>query len=157
MPKYYCDYCDTFLTHDSPSVRKTHCNGRKHKENVRLYYQTWMEEQAQKLIDSTTAAYKAGKLTTPLPPFMLGMMGLPPMPPGMMPPPPGALGLPPPLGGMHPPPMGGMIQHMPPGFPNSMPPMHMMPPGMGLRPMMGQNDENSNVLPPGLNMMQNSM
>jgi U1 small nuclear ribonucleoprotein C len=45
MPKYYCDYCDTHLTHDSPSVRKTHCNGRRHKENVKLYYQSWMEEQ----------------------------------------------------------------------------------------------------------------
>lgn len=39
MPKYYCDYCDTFLTHDSPSVRKTHNGGRKHKENVRMFYQ----------------------------------------------------------------------------------------------------------------------
>lgn len=71
MPKYYCDYCDTFLTHDSvcfylfhfdielellsqPSVRKTHNGGRKHKENVRLYYQTWMEQQAQKLVDATS-------------------------------------------------------------------------------------------------------
>ena len=52
MPKYYCDYCDTFLTHDSPSVRKTHNNGRKHKEGVRLFYQQWMEEQAQKLVDA---------------------------------------------------------------------------------------------------------
>ncbi|CAF0830813.1 unnamed protein product [Didymodactylos carnosus] len=62
MPKYYCDYCDTYLTHDSPSVRKTHCQGRKHKENVRDYYQKWMEEQAQRLIDQTTAAFKSGKL-----------------------------------------------------------------------------------------------
>ncbi len=54
MPKYYCDYCDTYLTHDSPSVRKTHCTGRKHKENVRDYYQKWMEDQAQKLIDQTS-------------------------------------------------------------------------------------------------------
>lgn len=58
MPKYYCDYCDTFLTHDSPSVRKTHCTGRKHKDNVKFYYQKWMEEQAQHLIDATTAAFK---------------------------------------------------------------------------------------------------
>ena len=50
MPKYYCDYCDTYLTHDSPSVRKTHCQGKKHKENVRDYYQKWMEERAQKLV-----------------------------------------------------------------------------------------------------------
>ncbi|XP_014679234.1 PREDICTED: U1 small nuclear ribonucleoprotein C-like [Priapulus caudatus] len=61
MPKYYCDYCDTYLTHDSPSVRKTHCSGRKHKDNVRDYYQNWMEEQAQSLIDATTKAFKAGR------------------------------------------------------------------------------------------------
>ncbi|XP_074605100.1 small ribonucleoprotein particle U1 subunit C [Brevipalpus obovatus] len=64
MPKYYCDYCDTYLTHDSPSVRKTHCSGRKHKENVRFYYQKWMEERAQSLIDATTAAFTAQKMAT---------------------------------------------------------------------------------------------
>lgn len=51
------DYCDTFLTHDSPSVRKTHNGGRKHKENVRMYYQAWMEQQAQKLVDATARAF----------------------------------------------------------------------------------------------------
>ncbi|CAG2103545.1 unnamed protein product [Medioppia subpectinata] len=61
MPKYYCDYCDTFLTHDSPSVRKTHCNGRKHKENVKFYYQKWMEDQAQSLIDATIQPMVGGK------------------------------------------------------------------------------------------------
>jgi U1 small nuclear ribonucleoprotein C len=64
MPKYYCDYCDTFLTHDSPSVRKTHCQGRKHKDNVKYYFQKWMENEAQSLIDATTAAYKAGKISS---------------------------------------------------------------------------------------------
>ena len=64
MPKYFCDYCDTYLTHDSPTVRKTHCGGRKHKENVKFYYQKWMEEQAQTLIDATTAAFKVSKLRT---------------------------------------------------------------------------------------------
>lgn len=68
MPKYYCDYCDTYLTHDSPSVRKTHCQGRKHKDNVKFYYQKWMEEQAQHLIDATTAAFKAGKISNPFAP-----------------------------------------------------------------------------------------
>lgn len=68
MPKYYCDYCDTYLTHDSPSVRKTHCQGRKHKDNVKFYYQKWMEEQAQHLIDATTAAFKAGKIANPFAP-----------------------------------------------------------------------------------------
>lgn len=62
MPKYYCDYCDTFLTHDSPSVRKTHNGGRKHKENVRQFYQVWMEQQAQKLVDATTKAFTQQKM-----------------------------------------------------------------------------------------------
>uniref|UniRef100_A0A914HA20 U1 small nuclear ribonucleoprotein C n=1 Tax=Globodera rostochiensis TaxID=31243 RepID=A0A914HA20_GLORO len=73
MPKYYCDYCDAFLTHDSPSVRKTHNGGRKHKENVRMYYQAWMEEQAQKLIDATTRAFTSQRM-------------LPAAAPGFMPP-----------------------------------------------------------------------
>ncbi|KAI1892964.1 hypothetical protein AGOR_G00138920 [Albula goreensis] len=82
MPKFYCDYCDTYLTHDSPSVRKTHCSGRKHKENVKDYYQKWMEEQAQSLIDKTTAAFQQGKIPpTPFP-------GAPPPGGAMIPPPP---------------------------------------------------------------------
>jgi U1 small nuclear ribonucleoprotein C len=46
-------------------VRKTHCAGRKHKENVKAYYQQWMEDQAQSLIDATTAAFKSGRLLKP--------------------------------------------------------------------------------------------
>lgn len=38
MPRYYCDYCDTYLTHDSAAVRKQHNSGYKHKANVRNYY-----------------------------------------------------------------------------------------------------------------------
>ena len=37
-------------------------SGRKHKENVKFYYQKWMEDQAQSLIDATTAAFMSGKL-----------------------------------------------------------------------------------------------
>lgn len=46
----YCLYIESL----QPSVRKTHCSGRKHKENVKDYYQKWMEEQAQSLIDKTS-------------------------------------------------------------------------------------------------------
>eukprot|EP00039_Didymoeca_costata_P019064 m.336088 g.336088 ORF g.336088 m.336088 type:complete len:144 (+) comp17752_c0_seq1:113-544(+) len=111
MPKYYCDYCDTFLTHDSPSVRKTHNNGRKHKDNVRAYYEEFCREHAD------------------LYPRMAGMfapgMGLPGMMGGM-----------PPLGMHLPPPpnMGGMMP--PPGFPPpGFPPPGFPPPGMA-PPMM---------------------
>ena len=34
----------------------------KHKENLKSYYQKWMEDQAQSLTDATTDAFKAGKL-----------------------------------------------------------------------------------------------
>ncbi|CAL52341.2 U1 small nuclear ribonucleoprotein C [Ostreococcus tauri] len=38
MARYYCDYCDAFLTHDSATVRKQHNSGFKHKANARAYY-----------------------------------------------------------------------------------------------------------------------
>ena len=93
---------------------------RKHKENVKFYYQKWMEDQAQNLIDATTAAFKAGKLA-PGAPGPGGAAIPPPMnmggPPMMHAPPPGMMGMPP----RHP--MG-----MPPGM--GMPPPGMRPPGM---------------------------
>merc|ERR1711962_1481588 len=132
MPKYYCDYCDTYLTHDSPSVRKTHCAGRKHKENVKFYYQKWMEEQAQSLIDATTAAFKAGKLPGGVP--GPGGVSIPPpmnMRPGMGPPP----GMPPhPMMG---PPRPGMGPPMGPPMGGPMGPRPGMVPHPGMRPPMG--------------------
>lgn len=99
MPKYYCDYCDTFLTHDSPSVRRTHTAGRKHKDNVRFYYQKWMEAQAQNMIDMTTRAFKVNNGILPFPPRPPVPMANPfypgaPVPgaPGLaVPPPPGVV------------------------------------------------------------------
>lgn len=145
--RFYCDYCDTYLTHDSPSVRKTHCSGRKHKENVKDYYQKWMEEQAQSLIDKTTAAFQQGKIPpTPFPggpppggpprPGMLPTppMGGPPMMPMMGPPPHGMMPGGP--GGMRPP-MGGPMQMMP-GPPHMM--RHPRPMMMPVRPGMMRPD-----------------
>ncbi|XP_046402419.1 U1 small nuclear ribonucleoprotein C [Ischnura elegans] len=140
--KYYCDYCDTYLTHDSPSVRKTHCQGRKHKENVKYYYQKWMEEQAQHLIDATTAAFKAGKIAPN--PYAQAKPGAPIAPPTAMP----HVGPARPPAPLHPPAPGppgpGMVG---PHGPGPMPPhgpMMMGPPGpmphmmAGMRPpMMG--------------------
>merc|ERR1712062_765224 len=79
MPKYYCDYCDTFLTHDSPSVRKTHNAGRKHKDNVRTFYQEWLEKQTQSLMDRSrpmTGIPVVG--SQPVFPGLGGMMGMRP-------------------------------------------------------------------------------
>ncbi|GMR50287.1 hypothetical protein PMAYCL1PPCAC_20482, partial [Pristionchus mayeri] len=125
MPKYYCDYCDAFLTHDSPSVRKTHNGGRRHKEMVRMYYQKWMEDQAQKLVDATAKAFAAGRGQG-----MGGPPGMPMMHPGMRPMPPMGRGMPPygapPMGAMPPPYMMGRPPMGPPGGPR--PPMPGMPP-----------------------------
>ena len=83
MPRYYCDYCDTYLTHDSvrpdvvhltscphtiptksfcvrqPVVRKQHNTGYKHKANVRNYYMQFEEAQTQNLIDSKIMEYES--------------------------------------------------------------------------------------------------
>nr|XP_034348926.1 U1 small nuclear ribonucleoprotein C-like [Arvicanthis niloticus] len=135
MPKFYCDDCGTYFTHDSPSVRKTHCSGWKHKENVKDYYQKWMEEQAQSLTDKTTAAFLQGKI--PLAPFSApppaGAMISPtpslpgPPRPGMMPAP--HMGGPPVMPMMGPPPPGMMPVGPDPG----MRPLLIRPP---TRPMM---------------------
>jgi len=42
MPRYFCDYCQTYLTHDSAPGRKQHNRGWKHKENVKLYYDQYV-------------------------------------------------------------------------------------------------------------------
>ncbi|KAJ2751833.1 U1 small nuclear ribonucleoprotein C [Coemansia aciculifera] len=57
MPKYYCDYCDIFLTHDSSSVRKAHNTGWKHINQVAQYYRDLDPSQTQEIIDHITFAY----------------------------------------------------------------------------------------------------
>ncbi|ONK60140.1 uncharacterized protein A4U43_C08F14810 [Asparagus officinalis] len=109
MPRYYCDYCDTYLTHDSPSVRKQHNAGYKHKANVRTYYQQFEEQQTQSLIDQkikehlgqAAVQYQVGAAFNqflqanpqrPRPPILPLPMGAPQMPigspfvPGIRPP-----------------------------------------------------------------------
>lgn len=43
MPKYYCDYCKSYLTHDTMSVRKSHLMGRNHIK----YYCEYYEQKAK--------------------------------------------------------------------------------------------------------------
>jgi len=99
MPKYFCDYCDVYLTHDSMSVRKAHNSGRNHLRNVVDYYQQIGHEKAQSVIDSITSSYADAGQQMPVPGGMMqpsfggGMPGPPPgFPAGMPPfPPPGGL------------------------------------------------------------------
>ncbi|KAJ9527709.1 hypothetical protein QJQ45_025986 [Haematococcus lacustris] len=137
MPRYYCDYCDTYLTHDSPAVRKQHNSGYKHKANVRNYYCIFDEVMEQREMDRRMAGGPMGGM----PPGMPRPMGpgMPMMGPGGpfpgRPPYPGLMGPP----GMMRPPFPGPRPYMGPGpggpgGPGG-PPFH---PGMGPPPgMMG--------------------
>ncbi|WCJ24925.1 U1 small nuclear ribonucleoprotein C [Euphorbia peplus] len=141
MPRYYCDYCDTYLTHDSPSVRKQHNAGYKHKANVRSYYQQFEEQQTQSLIDQRVkehiqvgAAYNQHLLgqrprLPVLPTPMMHMQGImrPPVLPRPMPLPPGYLPMPPPM--MAPPGAPGQINGVSRPPPLALPPTSV--PGSG--------------------------
>eukprot|EP01084_Bolivina_argentea_P204670 349555_1 len=41
--KYYCEYCDKFLTSSSQKSRDQHNNGRIHKHNVQRYWFQFMK------------------------------------------------------------------------------------------------------------------
>ncbi|KAH7148598.1 U1 zinc finger-domain-containing protein [Dactylonectria macrodidyma] len=140
MPKFFCDYCDVYLTHDSMSVRKAHNSGRNHLRNVVDYYQQIGHEKAQSVIDSITSSYAAeGQAhANPMLPHNQPGQGFhpPPFPfPGGVPPPfPGMPGAPPgqfPQGLPVPPGGRGMpMPPFPPG-PNGLPPngLPFPPPG----------------------------
>lgn len=79
MPKFFCDYCDVYLTHDSMSVRKSHNAGRNHLRNVTEYYQQIGHEKAQSVIDSITSSYAAEGQPNPMLQQPGGGPGFPPM------------------------------------------------------------------------------
>ncbi|KFA66413.1 hypothetical protein S40285_01276 [Stachybotrys chlorohalonatus IBT 40285] len=134
MPKFFCDYCDVYLTHDSMSVRKAHNSGKNHLRNVVDYYQQIGHEKAQSVIDSITSSYAAeGQAhANPMLPHNQPGRGFPPpfpFPGGVPPPFPGMPGAPPGQfpQGLPPPPgagRGGMpsMPPFPPG-PNGLPPI----------------------------------
>ena len=51
--RLFVSLTDNYVFVLQPSVRKTHCSGRKHKENVKDYNQKWIEGQAPSLTDKT--------------------------------------------------------------------------------------------------------
>ncbi|GMM44536.1 Yhc1 protein [Pichia kluyveri] len=54
MGKYYCHYCQTHLTHDSPSVRKSHLKGRTHCQLVEEYYRNVIIEKKDTIINTNS-------------------------------------------------------------------------------------------------------
>ena len=112
MPKFFCDYCDVYLTHDSMSVRKAHNSGRNHLRNVVDYYQQIGHEKAQSVIDSITSSY-AAEGQSGSNPMLAQNMGMPGAPGMMGVGPPGMPGVGPPGAG---PPGGGALYTLREGF-----------------------------------------
>ena len=147
MPRYFCDYCDVYLTHDSAPGRKQHIRGWKHRENVKQYYEQYMKQFYEQnsgmgmtmpgMAMGSLGALTAGRAPMGLlgmqrpgvaPPLaLMGAPGSIPRPPMGYPRPP--LGVPPPMGSIPSPPR-------PPGFPpmGGMPGMPPMPPVLLRRP-----------------------
>lgn len=63
MPRYYCEYCDCKLTHDSPAVRKQHNQGYKHRDNMIAYYAQFLPNYQ---LTGGKARYGAPRASTPL-------------------------------------------------------------------------------------------
>mmetsp|Transcript_21617 Transcript_21617/g.38359 ORF Transcript_21617/g.38359 Transcript_21617/m.38359 type:complete len:197 (-) Transcript_21617:108-698(-) len=63
MGRFYCDYCDIFLTHDNRGGRKQHCAGRKHLENVYSYYNQLGLASQQQLAEMMYRQSSAGQRT----------------------------------------------------------------------------------------------
>lgn len=143
MPKFFCDYCDVYLTHDSMSVRKAHNAGRNHLRNVVEYYQQIGHEKAQSVIDSITSSYADAGQANPMLQPPAGVAGFPPPFPGGLP------GMPPPPFGMPggPPPPVGRGMPFPPFPPNGAPPPNL-PAGMPFPPP-GGFPPNFQIPPPG--------
>ena len=94
MPRYFCDYCQTYLTHDSPSGRQQHMRGKQHRDRFKAWFEPVYIEWARSNPQSSSYSgnYGAGQ-----PPMMhqhppgypqqsnpYGNYGVPPM--GLPPP-----------------------------------------------------------------------
>ena len=168
MPKYYCDYCDVFLTHDAPRVRRDHNTGWKHQAAIRTYFQTVCnQDKMARQVGEIIKQYEERREFVPIPvpvsdamkPGMRPPSNMPLMMPGQAPlpllrpgRPVGPMNVPGPMMG-HPMPMQPPghafpphpMMPMPPGIPG-MPGMPMPPgmPGMPMPPGMPP------FMPPGL-------
>ena len=59
MTKYYCEYCNIYLTHSSPAGRKQHAHGRKHINNKIEYFTEFLIEQ-QALATQSQSSHNPG-------------------------------------------------------------------------------------------------
>lgn len=54
MARYYCEYCQSYLTHDTLSVRKSHLIGKHHLKYVSDYYQNKFNEELKRASKTRT-------------------------------------------------------------------------------------------------------
>uniref|UniRef100_A0A7S3PDU6 Matrin-type domain-containing protein n=1 Tax=Aplanochytrium stocchinoi TaxID=215587 RepID=A0A7S3PDU6_9STRA len=78
MTRYYCDYCDMYLPHDSAVSRRQHNYGWKHRDNYRIYYERLALPQAT-VPDQTPIPGAVMPPGGSLPPMGLPPPGMPPM------------------------------------------------------------------------------
>lgn len=69
MPRFYCDYCDVYLTHDSFAGRKQHMRGRKHQDNVRQYFMQFLKKPVLPNFRAGLVPIRGGLRPTNLIPF----------------------------------------------------------------------------------------
>jgi hypothetical protein len=67
MPRYYCDYCDIFLTHDSPKVRRDHNAGWRHCAQVRAHFLAANLERMARHIGEVIKDYELRNELVPVP------------------------------------------------------------------------------------------
>ena len=58
MTKYYCNYCDIYLTHDSIAVRRAHDKGSKHLSSVEEHYSSEFKNKSQQVVDYMVELYE---------------------------------------------------------------------------------------------------
>ena len=106
MPRFFCDYCDAYLTHDSAPGRQQHIRGWKHRDNFKAHYEKFYpafvanatakmqaaQMQAQIQAQANAFAFPAPSLTGAFPrPPAMGGFPPPPPPPNFPQPPPNFL------------------------------------------------------------------
>ena len=82
MPRFYCEYCDIFLTRDSKEGRRAHNIGWRHRLAVREHYSKIIQAETQVKIDQIVRQYEMQLLSTEPLIVPIGPHGHP----GMMPP-----------------------------------------------------------------------
>ncbi|SCU99684.1 LANO_0F03180g1_1 [Lachancea nothofagi CBS 11611] len=69
MPRFFCDYCHSYLTHDTPSVKKSHLLGKNHVRLAGDYYCNKARQDQQPFFPHSRKAARDRKRTGKLPPI----------------------------------------------------------------------------------------